>query len=64
MPELPEIKGIAAQMNRELSGKRVAEAESRQPKNLNVAVEDFVEAVKGKTVSNVAGRGKWIFMKL
>jgi formamidopyrimidine-DNA glycosylase len=64
MPELPEIKGIAAQMNRELSGKRVAEAESRQPKNLNVAVEDFVEAIKGKTVSNVAGRGKWIFMKL
>jgi formamidopyrimidine-DNA glycosylase len=64
MPELPEIKVIAAQMNKELSGKCVAEAESRQPKNLNVAVEDFVKAVKGKTISNVAGRGKWIFMKL
>jgi formamidopyrimidine-DNA glycosylase len=64
MPELPEIRVIAAQMNKELFGKRVVEAESRQPKNLNVAVEDFVKVVKGKTISNVVGRGKWIFVKL
>jgi formamidopyrimidine-DNA glycosylase len=64
VPELPEISVIAAQMDRELSGKRIAEAESRQPKNLNVPVKEFVETVKGKTVSNVAGKGKWIFMEL
>jgi len=64
MPELPEITVISAQMNKELSGKQVAEAESRQPKNLNVPVAEFIETVKGKTVSNVVGKGKWIFMKL
>ncbi len=64
MPELPEIKVIAAQMDRELSGKQIIEAESRQPKNLNLPVVDFVEAVRGKTVSHVAGKGKWIFAKL
>ncbi len=64
MPELPEIRVIAAQMDKELSGKRVAEAEPRQPKNLNVPVDDFIKAIMGKTVSNVEGRGKWIFVKL
>ena len=64
MPELPEITVIAAQMNKEISGKRIAEAESRQPKNLNLPVEEFIESAKGKTVSNVTGKGKWTFIKL
>jgi formamidopyrimidine-DNA glycosylase len=64
MPELPEIRVIAAQMDKELSGKKVADAEPRQPKNLNVPVEDFVKAVKGKTVSHVTSKGKWIFAEL
>jgi formamidopyrimidine-DNA glycosylase len=64
MPELPEITVIAAQMNKEISRKRIAEAESKQPKNLNVPLAKFIETVKGKTVSSVTAKGKWIFMKL
>jgi len=64
MPELPEITVIAKQMNKELAGKRVTEVEARQPKNLNMPVPAFVRTIKGKEVSEVSGRGKWLFMKL
>jgi formamidopyrimidine-DNA glycosylase len=64
MPELPEITVISRQMNREITGKRVADIEARQPKNLNMPVKEFVKIAKGKTVNNVSGKGKWIFIKL
>jgi len=64
MPELPEITVISKQMNDEISGKRIAEVEVRQPKNLNLPVSKFVNAVKGKTIENASSKGKWIFLKL
>jgi formamidopyrimidine-DNA glycosylase len=64
MPELPEITVIARQMNKEITGKRIADVEAKQPKNLNVPVSEFVKKVKGKTVNNVFSKGKWIFIKL
>jgi formamidopyrimidine-DNA glycosylase len=64
MPELPEITVLARQMNKEITGKRIAHIESRQPKNLNMAVQDFAKTAKGKTVKNVYSHGKWIFIKL
>jgi formamidopyrimidine-DNA glycosylase len=64
MPELPEIAVIARQMNKEIREKHIASIEARQPKNLNMPVQEFVKAVKGKTVKNVSSKGKWIFIKL
>ncbi len=64
MPELPEITVISNQMNKEIVGKRIAQIESRQPKNLNMPINEFAEKTKGKTVKEVSSRGKWIFMKL
>lgn len=64
MPELPEIVVKARQMNKKLRGKRVASAESRQPKNLNISVSQFVKAIQGKAVSSVFARGKWLVVKL
>jgi len=64
MPELPEITVISRQMNDEISGKRIAEVEVRQPKNLNLPVSKFVKAVKGKTIEYASSKGKWIFLKL
>lgn len=64
MPELPEITVIARQMNRELKGNRIAEIEVKQLKILNVPPKRFVKAVKGKTITNVSGRGKWLFVQL
>jgi formamidopyrimidine-DNA glycosylase len=64
MPELPEIAVVARQMNKEITGKRIADIEVRQPKNLNMPAREFTKTVKGKTVSNVSSRGKWIVIKL
>ena len=64
MPELPEITVIARQMNKEITGKRISDVESRQPKNLNMPVAKFVKTAKGKTVKTVTSKGKWIFIKL
>ena len=64
MPELPEITVISRQMNDELTGKIIEDVESRQPKNLNIPVEDFARIAKGKTVSEVTSKGKWVIVKL
>jgi len=64
MPELPEITVIARQMNKEITGKRISDVESRQPKNLNMPVAKFVRTAKGKAVKTVTSKGKWIFIKL
>lgn len=64
MPELPEIAVVASQMNKEITGKRIADVESRQPKNLNIPVPKFTQITKGKTVKTVTSKGKWIFIEL
>ena len=64
MPELPEITVIARQMDKEIKGKRIADIEARQPKNLNVPAQEFVKIAKGKTVNSVSGKGKWLVIKL
>jgi formamidopyrimidine-DNA glycosylase len=64
MPELPEITVIARQMDKEITGKRIADIEARQPKNLNMPVPRFVQIARGRTVKRVIGKGKWIFTKL
>jgi formamidopyrimidine-DNA glycosylase len=64
MPELPEITVIARQMNKELIGKRIADIEAKQPKNLNMPVQNFVKTAKGKVIKDVSCKGKWIFTKL
>jgi len=64
MPELPEITVVARQMNKEIKGKRISDIESRQPKNLNMPVTEFMKTAKGKTIKAVTSKGKWIFIKL
>jgi len=64
MPELPEITVIARQMDKEIAGKRIADIEAKQPKNLNIPVPEFTEIARGKTVKKVSSKGKWIFIKL
>lgn len=64
MPELPEITVIARQMDDEMEGKRIAEIEVKQPKNLNIRVSDFMRTADGKLIDNVSSRGKWLFLKL
>ena len=51
-------------MDKKTDGKRIADIEARQPKNLNMPVQGFAKTVKGKTVNNISSKGKWIFIKL
>jgi formamidopyrimidine-DNA glycosylase len=64
MPELPEITVIARQMNKEIIGKRIADIEAKQPKNLNLPVQEFMKITKGKTIKSISSKGKWIFIAL
>jgi len=64
LPELPEITVIAKQMDKETRGKRIADIEAKQPKNLNMPVQQFAKAAKGKTVKGVSNHGKWLFAEL
>lgn len=64
MPELPEIHVLSKQMAEEITGKRIHKVEVHQPKNLNIPPEQFVETAVGRTVGQIYGRGKWLFMKL
>jgi formamidopyrimidine-DNA glycosylase len=63
MPELPEITILARQMNEKLKDKQIASVNVLQPKNLNMPVASFTEIVKGKIISDVISKGKWIFTK-
>jgi formamidopyrimidine-DNA glycosylase len=51
-------------MHKEISGKRIADIEAKQPKNLNMPVSEFVQTTKAKTISDVSSKGKWIVIKL
>jgi len=64
MPELPEITVKAHQMDKRLKGKRIANVEVRQPKNLNMPVPEFLKTVKGKIINSVWSKGKWVFIRL
>jgi formamidopyrimidine-DNA glycosylase len=64
LPELPDLVVKARQMSERLRGKSIASIEAKQPKNLNMPVQEFVKITKGKTVNSVLPKGKWIFMKL
>ncbi|MHB8108125.1 MAG: Fpg/Nei family DNA glycosylase [Candidatus Cryosericum sp.] len=64
MPELPEVANLARQMDRQLTGRRVATVDVVQPKCLNVPPEEFRQLLVRSQVARVTSRGKWIFMDL
>lgn len=64
MPELPEIRTIASNMQASLPGRRIAQITVGQPKCLNLPVEDFVTAVVGAEIIKAAAHGKWLTVKL
>jgi formamidopyrimidine-DNA glycosylase len=64
MPELPEIKHLAYQMEKALAGKTIAGADILNPKCLNMGADEFVRAVAGKTVRGADSKGKWVMIRL
>ncbi|MDO9099593.1 MAG: DNA-formamidopyrimidine glycosylase family protein [Caldisericota bacterium] len=64
MPELPEVRHLALQMDGELRGRTVAGIDVVQPKCLNVPLSEFERLTVGRTATKVTSRGKWVFMTL
>jgi formamidopyrimidine-DNA glycosylase len=60
MPELPEIYNRAIEMNRLLTGKHISSIEVLQPKCLNIAVDDFINALSGAILKGTTYHGKWL----
>jgi formamidopyrimidine-DNA glycosylase len=64
MPELPEIKSRAKEMNQALAGKTITGVEVVQPKCLNIPEEAFIQNLTGAQFLEAENRGKWIFNQL
>lgn len=64
MYELPDILVVVQQMNKELKGKTIKEAEFNEKGYYNLPKKEFEAALIGKTVKSVEGKGKWIFVEL
>jgi formamidopyrimidine-DNA glycosylase len=64
MPELPEIRNLARQMQEALVGKRINGINVLQPKSLNLPVGEFIAALDDNTIEGVSSRGKWLRLEL
>ena len=60
MPELPEIRTLAEQMDRELAGSRITAVEVDQEKCLNRSVDSVRRGLVGRTLGPFEAHGKWI----
>ena len=60
MPELPEIRVLAREMNEALAGRVVGDVEVLQPKCLNMQVEEFRTSLQGAEITGVTPHGKWL----
>jgi formamidopyrimidine-DNA glycosylase len=64
MPELPEIRVLASDMEKELAGRVISSVEVLQPKCLNVPAEQFQASLSGSEIVSVTAHGKWIRVRL
>jgi formamidopyrimidine-DNA glycosylase len=64
MPELPEIKSRAKEMNQALAGKTITGVEVVQPKCLNIPEKSFIHSLTSAQFLEADNRGKWIFNRL
>jgi len=62
--ELPEALILSQQMEKELVGKRISGIEVVNPKCLNMPFEEVQKIIKGKKVTLVKAKGKWLFISL
>ena len=63
MPEIPEIASRAQEMNSALTGKVITGFEAKQPKCLNLPLEDVQAQLSNARIESVTHRGKWIMMQ-
>jgi formamidopyrimidine-DNA glycosylase len=65
MPELPEVETVRRQLEPELTGRRIAEAEVLDERWTRPGPRDAVErALAGRTVEGIERRGKYLIVRL
>jgi formamidopyrimidine-DNA glycosylase len=62
MPETPEITSLAADMQKELTGKTIQAFEVLQPKCLNVSPDELNQFLNHASIESVTHHGKWIMV--
>ena len=60
MPEIPDLEGYRAHLNRRLPGLRVSQAQVTIPIVVRTPKEQFAEALTGDTFGEVRRRGKYL----
>jgi len=60
MPEIPEIASRASEMNRVLPGKNILQIEAKQPKCLNIPLDEMNKHLDGAQIQSVVHHGKWL----
>jgi formamidopyrimidine-DNA glycosylase len=70
MPELPEVEVIRRDLERDVLGRRIKEAEVRSTKNAMRAIrkhdrrKDFSDAMEGAKIAKIGRRGKYLLLYL
>lgn len=64
MPELPEIRNLAGQIDRALRGAVIVKTEVREPKCLNRPTDEWSELICGREWLGASSHGKWCGMQL
>ncbi|MET0491822.1 MAG: bifunctional DNA-formamidopyrimidine glycosylase/DNA-(apurinic or apyrimidinic site) lyase [Actinoplanes sp.] len=67
MPELPEVETVRQGLAKWVAGRRIADAEVRHPRAIRRHVPGdvhFAAVLKGRTVTGVARRGKYLWLPL
>jgi formamidopyrimidine-DNA glycosylase len=67
MPELPEVETVRAGLSRWVTGRTIAEVDSLHPRAIRrhlAGAEDLAQRLKGKTVTSVQRRGKYLWLPL
>lgn len=63
MPELPEVTTIIGVLKPILLGKKIQKVTVYREKNIFSGAKDFEEKLKGKTISSISRRGKYLIFK-
>lgn len=64
MPELPEVRTVAALLSKNLAHKKITDLSIYREKNILVPKEEFCAFLKGETFLNVTGYGKYLLFHL
>jgi len=67
MPELPEVETVRSGLQRWVTGRRIAEADSLHPRAIRrhlAGADDLAQRLKGRTISSAERRGKYLWLPL